>query len=180
MDSNKLLYSGVYYTLYIYLEDNMDKEIKDLYLKSSLNSNDKYFKNVSNTFDAGYDLFLPDDIIIKHKSTELIDFKIKCAMKMEDRYVGYYLYPRSSTGAKTPLRMANSLGIIDSGYRGNIKALFDNICFNEKDFSMIKGNRYVQICPPNLEYPIKTLIVDKVEDLGLSERSGGGFGSTGK
>ena len=40
---------------------------------------------------------------------------------------GYYLYPRSSTGSKTPLRLSNSIGVIDSGYRGNLIACFDNI-----------------------------------------------------
>ena len=168
------------YTLYIYLEEDMDESIKKLYRKSSSTSNENYFKKLSNTFDAGYDLFLPENVTIENKSTKLIDYKIKCAMKMGDRYVGYYLYPRSSTGSKTPLRMSNSIGIIDSGYRGNLKVALDNIYFNNKDFNMEKGNRYIQICPPNLEYPIKTVIVNNVDDLGVSERDIGGFGSTGK
>ena len=46
-------------------------------------------------------------------------------MKRNNNYVGFYLYMRSSTASKTPLRLANNVGIIDSGYRGNIKALFD-------------------------------------------------------
>lgn len=168
------------YTLYIYLEEDMNDSIKEMYIKSSSSSNENYFKKLSNTFDAGYDLFLPENVTIKNKSTKLIDYKIKCAMKMGDRYVGYYLYPRSSTGSQTPLRMSNSIGIIDSGYRGNIKVSLDNICFNNQDFNMKKGNRYIQICPPNLEYPIKTVIVNSIDDLGISERSTGGFGSTGK
>ena len=42
-------------------------------------------------------------------------------MLNNDKNIGYYLYPRSSI-SKTPLILANSVGIIDSGYRGNIKA----------------------------------------------------------
>ena len=99
-------------------------------------------------------------------------------MKMGDRHVGYYLYARSSTGKTTPLRMANSLGIIDSGYRGNIKVCVDNIYRN--DFSIVKGERYFQICPPSLEYPIKVVVVDSVDKLGYTTRGAGGFGSTGK
>ena len=57
-----------------------------------------------------------------------------------EHYVGYYLYSRSSTGSKTPLRLSNSVGIIDSGYRGNIKACFDNI--NNSDFEP-ESNEFV-------------------------------------
>ena len=92
--------------------------------------------------------------------------------------VCYYLYPRSSTGSKTRLRMANSVGIIDSGYRGNIIAMFDNI--GNEDYKVMEGDRLVQICAPNIEYPLKLRIVNKLEDLGLTERGAGGFGSTGR
>lgn len=178
--NSEIKYTQSSYTLYIYLEEDMDEEIKEMYRKSSYNANKSYFDMLSKTFDVGYDLFLPENETVKSKTTKLIDYKIKCAMKKDDRYVGYYLYPRSSTGAKTPLRLSNSVGIIDSGYRGNLKVALDNMCFNDKDFNMEKGNRYIQICPPNLEYPIKTIIVNSVEELGVSERHTGGFGSTGK
>ena len=48
------------------------------------------------------------------------------------QYHGYYLYPRSSI-VKTGLRLANSVGIIDAGYRGEIIAVVDNI---DKNFTM--------------------------------------------
>ena len=89
--------------------------------------------------------------------------------------VGYFLYPRSSTGTKTPLRLANSLGIIDAGYRGNYIAAFDNI--REAVFTVDRLQRLVQICPPNLTYPLR---VELVEELEQTERGAGGFGSTGK
>ena len=92
--------------------------------------------------------------------------------------VCYYLYPRSSTGAKTPLRLSNSVGIIDTGYRGNIIAIFDNLTIN--DYNVSEGDRLVQICAPNIEYPLKLNIVSKLESLGITERGEGGLGSTGK
>ena len=58
----------------------------------------------------------------------MVDHKVKCSMKLYDpligieKYVGYYLYSRSSTPVKTP-RLANGVGVIDSGYRGNIKRI---------------------------------------------------------
>lgn len=90
--------------------------------------------------------------------------------------VGYFLHPRSSTGTKTPLRLANSVGIIDAGYRGNYIAAFDNI--RAPTFIAERLQRLVQLCPPNLTYPMR---VELVEDLGpATERGAGGFGSTGK
>ena len=89
--------------------------------------------------------------------------------------VGYFLYPRSSTGTKTPLRLSNSIGIIDAGYRGNYIAAFDNI--RTESFKVERLQRLVQICPPNLTYPLR---VELVEDLEQTIRGTGGFGSTGK
>ena len=89
--------------------------------------------------------------------------------------VGYFLYPRSSTGTKTPLRLANSIGIIDAGYRGNYIAAFDNI--REPVFTVERLQRLVQICPPNLTYPMRVELVEELEE---TDRGAGGFGSTGK
>jgi dUTPase len=89
--------------------------------------------------------------------------------------VGYFMYPRSSTGLKTPLRLANSVGVIDAGYRGNYIAVFDNV--RTEPFSVEQGQRLVQICPPNLTYPLKVVLVD---DLGAQTLRGErGFGSSG-
>ena len=64
--------------------------------------------------------------------------------------VGYFLYPRSSTGTKTPLRLANSVGVIDAGYRGNYIAAFDNI--RVETFKVEKGQKLAQICSPNITF----------------------------
>ena len=92
--------------------------------------------------------------------------------------VGYYLYPRSSTGSKTPLRLANSVGIIDSGYRGHIIAFFDNR--QAAEFIIEAYQRMAQLCPPNLTYPIYVSLVEREEDLGVTARGQKGFGSSGK
>jgi dUTP pyrophosphatase len=88
---------------------------------------------------------------------------------------GFYMYPRSSV-SKTPLRLSNSVGIIDAGYRGNLGAFVDNISAN--GYNVEKGTRLFQICAPNLE-PIHVELVSSENDLGNSERGSGGFGSTG-
>ena len=91
------------------------------------------------------------------------------------------MYPRSSTGTKTPLRLSNSVGIIDSGYRGNIIAAFDNrdTMSNSSGFKVERGSRVGQICPPELSYPVLVEIVQNESDLGTTNRGEGGFGSTG-
>jgi dUTP pyrophosphatase len=88
------------------------------------------------------------------------------------------LYPRSSI-SKTNLRLANSVGIIDAGYRGHIMAVFD-INNNNNIYVGKAYERYVQICAPGL-IPITVEIVNSIEELGeKTERGEGGFGSTGQ
>lgn len=96
----------------------------------------------------------------------------------------YQLLPRSSTGAKTNLRLSNSVGVIDSGYRGELCALID--CFGDvhhqqhstDQVRLEKGNRNFQLVSYN-GFPIHVNLVDNESDLGGSERGEGGFGSTG-
>ena len=171
-----------YYTLYIYLND-LEDDLVELYKKNIEKQYlQNYFKytdgSINYTFDSGFDLYSPITMTTTPNSKTKIDYKISCCMKMGSRYVGYYLYPRSSTGSKTPLRMSNSVGVIDSGYRGKLQVYFDNI--SQEEFTITQGERYVQICPPNLDYPIYPVVVDSIEELGLTDRCANGFGSTGK
>ena len=75
--------------------------------------------------DAGFDLFVPNNITFNSNETQKIDMGIRCSMTYNNIPCSYYMYPRSSTGSKTPLRLANSVGIIDSGYRGSLISVFE-------------------------------------------------------
>jgi dUTPase len=101
---------------------------------------------------------------------------------------GFYLYPRSSI-SKTRMRLANSVGIIDAGYRGDLIAAVDTIgLFGSTDIWHIwketlspikKYDRYFQVCAPDLS-PFLVNIVETEGDLSPpTERGAGGFGSTG-
>jgi len=101
---------------------------------------------------------------------------------------GFYLYPRSSI-SKTRMRLANSLGIIDAGYRGDLIAAVDTIgLFGSTDIWHIwketlspikKYDRYFQVCAPDLS-PFLVHIVETEAELGApTARGTGGFGSTG-
>ena len=94
--------------------------------------------------DAGFDLFIPKDQIITSNAISIpVDQGIKCAMYFNKIPSAFYLYPRSSI-IKTPLRLSNSVGIIDRGYRGVITAVVDKIG-GEDEFRLEKLNRYFQI-----------------------------------
>lgn len=88
---------------------------------------------------------------------------------------GYTVHPRSSLG-KTPIRLSNSTGIIDCGYRGEIMVMLDNI--SSSDYTLHKGDRIVQICMANLKH-FSFRCVSNFENPDTI-RGEGGLGSTGK
>ena len=130
-----------------------------------------------NPGDSGLDLFFPEDVTIEPgKLGQLVDLQIQCEAMTRNGSISlsYYLYPRSSMGAKTSLRLANSVGIIDAGYRGTLKAIVDNID-TENKVVIEKGTRLFQICSPTLE----PITYEVVETLSETSRGSGGLGSTG-
>ena len=138
----------------------LNKNAKNLYEKHG-----HYHKG-----DAGLDLYVINDQIFKGYSTEVIKLGIACEPVNGK---AYYLMPRSSI-SKTPLRMSNSIGLIDGGYRGEIMAMCDNI--KDFEYTVEKGQRLFQLVATDsspIEYEIKNELSD-------TTRGTGGFGSTGK
>ncbi len=138
--------------------------------------------------DAGLDLFcLEDQTVKKGMIGETIHFGIKCEMVNKSRTpsvcegglcypskkLSYMLVPRSSI-SNTPLRMSNSVGIIDMGYRGEIMAKVDNI--SDRNYTIHKGDRLFQLVHPSLK-PFNLQFNPK-EGLSQTSRGEGGFGST--
>ena len=120
--------------------------------------------------DAGLDLFIIKDKIIESGATERIHLGISCE-NLEQK--PYLLMARSSI-SKTPLRLSNSVGLIDAGYRGEIMAAVDNI--KDYSYTVEKGQRLFQLVSISGEAVNFTL----VETLSDTSRGDGGFGSTGK
>ncbi len=125
--------------------------------------------------DSGLDVYFPDDLNIGGLSTTIVSLEIRCEATDDEgeKSKSYYLYPRSSI-SQTPLRMANSVGIIDAGYRGSLKVAIDNT--GEEIYEIKRGDRLFQICAPDLS-PIHLSVV---ESLSETTRGSGGFGSTGQ
>ena len=177
----------LYYLKFIdiyYLFFKLNNNSNTLLIKPENENVKSYYKNHSsyNKGDSGLDLFVPEDIEVKCGETVFVDLQIKCELlDKENKNISYYLYPRSSI-SKTPLILANSVGIIDAGYRGNIKAAvkyipsFDDIRYNDRPtYTIKKGTRLFQICSPDL----KELKFKLTNTLSETSRGEGGFGSTG-
>jgi dUTP pyrophosphatase len=120
--------------------------------------------------DAGLDLFVINEQTISAGETTLIHLQIACE-NTENR--PYLVMSRSSIG-KTPLRLANAVGLIDAGYRGEIMAVVDNI--KKEDYTVEPGQRLFQL----VAMDGSPIFFELVEELSDTTRGGGGFGSTGK
>ena len=178
----QLYYSKLIDKYYLFFRTNNNSNT--LLIKPENENVKSYYKNHSsyNEGDSGLDLFVPEDIEVKCGETVFVDLQIKCELlDKENNNISYYLYPRSSI-SKTPLILANSVGIIDAGYRGSIKAAvkyipsYDDIKSDEESIYIIKkGTRLFQICSPDL----KELKFKLSNTLSETSRGEGGFGSTG-
>lgn len=137
-----------------------------------------YLKNKSSIISksSGFDLIVPNDIVVYDSNILKIDFEISiCITDNDDNNYASLLYPRSSLSL-SPLRLANSVGVIDMDYIGNIKGIFDIIPNTKFPFTIQKGTRLVQICLSNLDVFNVKMIFGKQEE---TTRNCNGFGSTG-
>ena len=145
----------------------MKLKIKPLNKKAN-----EYYSNHNHFHDgdAGLDLYVLEEITIEPGETKKIKLGISCEPSDNK---AYFLFPRSSI-SKTPLRLANSIGLIDGGYRGEIMAMCDNI--KTEGYLVEKGQRLFQLVATDSS-PIHYELAD---ELNTTTRGEGGFGSTGK
>lgn len=121
--------------------------------------------------DAAADLYaMADQIIEAHTYGNKIPTGVK--IQLPEGWLALII-PRSSIGAKTPLRLSNSVGLIDSGYRGELGVLYDNI--SNASYEIKAGDRIAQLLVMP-SYRFKANVVDILAD---SDRGEGGFGSSG-
>jgi dUTP pyrophosphatase len=169
------------YDRYLLLQLSISRDLpnyNEVFNRYTINAK-QHNTNILNNFfpDAGFNLFTTENASCVKGDTIKLDFGVQCAGTIitdTNRVFpsGFYMYPRSSTGSKTGLRLANSVGIIDSGYRGNLMAVFDS----NKTENMPQYTSLVQICGPSL-IPLLVVIVEEMDN--NTERGTCGFGSTG-
>lgn len=123
--------------------------------------------------DAGMDLYAVAEQLILPGQTLLIRTGLKVALP-----VGYELQvrPRSGLSLKSPLRIANSPGTIDAGYRDEICVIIHNTSTTE-EYRVKKGDRVAQLVLQKVPV-IDWVPVESVAEIG--ENRGGGFGSSGR
>lgn len=126
--------------------------------------------------NSGFDLLTPNSVTMDSCKSVFVDMGIKGSMVRDNKFIAYQIFPRSSI-SKTPLILSNHVGIIDSGYRGNLIAALRNIDTSCIQYEVEKHTRLVQICLPTLE-PFYVKIVNE-DELSQTSRGTGGFGSTG-
>lgn len=149
----------------------------------------------ANLGDGAVDLYAPEDFTIGPGETKIIPVDIKVALPYG---YAFLIHPRSGLSAKTKLRVANSVGLVDSQYKGIIGVILENVEPRIKDisyefddkgrpiitsiehgqsYSISKGERFAQM--RLVEVPSASFFqVDSVD--GIGDDRGGGFGSSGK
>lgn len=128
--------------------------------------------------DSGLDLFIVENVVIQPGEMKLVGLGVHCQLQSKSwycpwkkNYHSYMMFPRSSI-SKTPLRVANSIGLCDSGFVGELRVPLYNT--SDKPFELKRGERYVQLVAPNLQETTFKI----VSCLRNTSRGAGGFGST--
>ena len=121
--------------------------------------------------DAGLDLYALDDGEIG--PGERASVRTGIAVEIPDGQAGLVL-PRSGLAAKHGIALVNAPGLIDAGYRGEVRVLLLNTD-QTAPFPISAGERIAQLVLVRIETPE----VVEVDELSVSERGAGGFGSSG-
>ena len=193
-----------YYELQICIPDARPG-LKDRYRRAATRHNVPVMAYIAGSgapCDAGFDLFVPETFVAQAGDYGIVvDHHVNMAMYRVDpgeagvqtsleggrltldpgnsaarKPVSFPLYLRSSVAAKTPLRLANGVGVIDAGYRGSLKAVVD-VWPGAGQKTVEEGTRIVQVCGPNMGLPVYARLVEKLDD---TARGKGGLGSTGQ
>jgi dUTP pyrophosphatase len=121
--------------------------------------------------DAGLDLYALEEAVLE--PGERASIRTGIAVEIPEGEAGLVL-PRSGLAARHGIALVNAPGLIDAGYRGEIRVLLLNTDRSEA-FELSPGDRIAQLVLVKVEAPE----VEEVDELAVSERGAGGFGSSG-
>jgi dUTP pyrophosphatase len=119
--------------------------------------------------DAGLDLAACDPVVLEPGMRAVVATGL--ALEIPDGFAGF-VQPRSGLAAEYGIAIVNSPGLIDSGYRGEIRVVLLNT--GDESFAVEPGTRIAQL----VVAPVATVRLVEVEELAVSERGVRGFGSS--
>jgi dUTP pyrophosphatase len=125
-----------------------------------------------NAGDAGLDLHSATDVTIAPGERTVIGTGI--AVAIPAGFVGL-VAPRSGTAVRNGLSMVNTPGVVDSGYRGEVRLVLINLD-PATPIEIARGDRVAQL----VVVPVSAVTLEERDELPPSERGEGGFGSTGR
>lgn len=125
------------------------------------------YVNAKLNHDSGLDIPMPETVVVPPRAR---GFPLYLGVKVEPSGP-FMTMPRSSI-SKTPLRLSNSIGLIDISYRGELISKVDNM--EDEPFTVEQGKCYFQMVTFNGILPE----IELVDELGSTLRGEGGFGST--
>ena len=122
--------------------------------------------------DLGYDLYASESVTLAARGNAVVPtgVAIECTSR-DGKAMGCLLRDRSSLASK---RLAILAGVIDAGYRGEIKVVMENL--GGEPYTIHAGDKIANMVP----HPVLTGEVEVVSDLAESKRKAGGFGSSGR
>lgn len=143
---------------------NLNLNIKRLY-------DDVVLPSYAYAGDAGLDLRAHEDVHLDPYERKLVSTGL--AVAIPDGYAGF-VQPRSGLAIKKGLSLANTPGLIDAHYRGELKVILINLDPNEP-IDIEKGERIAQL----VIQAVPCVQIVEVEELDETDRGAGGFGSSG-
>lgn len=121
--------------------------------------------------DLGYDLYSAEAVTIAARGHHIVSTGVSIELDIDGRPAGALIRDKSSMAAR---RIICTAGVIDSGYRGEIRVVMENL--GDQPAEIHPGDKIANLIP----YPVLTSPVEVVEDLAESSRNTGGFGSSGR
>lgn len=153
-----------------FIQSQMDVKIKKLYA-------DVITPEYGSREAAGFDLraYFPENKSYKRVLLPNDRLKVGTGLSFElpEGFV-FLVIPRGSTGIKKGLMLQNTIGVVDSDYRGEVFMFFQNI--GEEEVEIEHGERIAQ----GIILPFPKIRFNEVKELSNTERGDGGFGSTGR
>jgi dUTP pyrophosphatase len=122
--------------------------------------------------DLGYDLYSAETLVFPARGNAVVPTGVSIELTNADGTpMGALVRDRSSMAIR---RIITTAGVIDAGYRGEVKIVMENL--GDAEQTIHAGDKIANLLP----YPVLTTAVEVVEDLAESKRGAGGFGSSGK